>query len=162
MISALFMFLGTKWVGDWCRAWRRVSLFCNWHAGQLSSLRQAQSVSRMTAALQSPATWLDGSYSDTKAGGEAERDFPPRCTDVQWQPLGLQALGSATLPRQKASPGLWQRWGVPRKFRLTDSPASSNGAWPWADFRQPGAFPQPQTACPQMVISQVQPSHLGY
>lgn len=45
--------------------------------------------------------------------------------------------------------------------QLTDSPASSDGAWPWADFRQPGAFPRPQTSCPQMAINQVQLTHLG-
>lgn len=51
-------------------------------------------------------------------------------------------------------------WGAPRMSRLTDSPASSNGAWPWADSRQPGAFPRPQTSCPLMVINQMLLSHL--
>lgn len=77
------------------------------------------------------------------------------------QPLGLQNLGLLATPgRRLLSLALTGVQG-PRMSELTDSPASSNEAWPWADFRQPGAFPKPQILCPQKVINQVQLSHLG-
>lgn len=109
----------------------------------------------MTASLSEPGH-LAGQV--TKAGGEAKRGCPPQLqTD---NPQGVGFGPCCPLSAGGFSPGPWHCWWNSECHQLTDNPASSHGAWPWADFRQPGASP-PQTSCPQTIISQAFLSHGG-
>lgn len=132
---------------------RRESLFCNCCAGQFSSLRQAQSIGRMTAVVTELSQQLDRSSSVLKAGSEAERGSTPQTVAMQSDSLWDAGPWLCHPPQAEV--------GGPRMSQLTDSPASAMGPGLGLILGNQGPVLSLRCQCPQMVINQVQRSHLG-